>query len=180
MGKFARISRIISGLLMIILGIVMAVIPEDGYVYVIIILSVSVVALGIKQLVYYFTMARFMVGGKEMLFIGIIALDFGMLTLSFSTVPKIFLVMYLIVVRAFSGVIDIMRGTEERSFDSPHWKITVSYGVVNLAVALLALISGLFIRSTRFLVYIYSVGLIYSGISRVVSAFRKTAVIYIQ
>ena len=57
------------------------------------------------------------------------------------------------------------------------WRLRLLHGVVDLLQALLCLI---FIGSVQLAVYIYVAGLIYSAIFRIITAFRRTAIVYIQ
>ena len=82
MTKLQRISNILTGLVLILISILIFVIPESGYPFAVTIIGLTLTATGLRLLIYYLTMARHMVGGKLMLFIGIIALDAGMLSLS--------------------------------------------------------------------------------------------------
>ena len=131
---------------------------------------------GIRSLVYYFTMARHMVGGKYSLYLGVIALDFGMFTLAMSDIPRLYIAIYLMFCHAFSGVIDIMRGLEARSYEGS-WKLTTTHGLVSVFIAIACCV---FIRSNMILVYIYAAGLMYSSCIRIITAFRRSAIVYIQ
>jgi hypothetical protein len=51
---------------------------------------------------------------------------------------------------------------------------------VNLAIAISAVVAVLFLHSTTDLVYIYAGCLFYSACVQIASAFRKTAIVYIQ
>ena len=100
-----RIKIVLSGIVMILGGILLFLAPISGYRIVILVLSVSFILTGIRQLVYYGTMARFMVGGRSILYRGIIILDVGLFTASLSDIPRMYVVIYLAVMNAFSGLI---------------------------------------------------------------------------
>ena len=53
-------------------------------------------------------------------------------------------------------------------------------GAGNLVIAVLAVIAGLFIPGTQDLVYLYAGCLFCSACAQIASAFRKTAIVYIQ
>lgn len=53
-------------------------------------------------------------------------------------------------------------------------------GLVDIGFAAAALVFGLVLGSMRQLTWIYASGLLYGGLLRIVSAFRKTAIVYIQ
>lgn len=179
MTNLQRVKEVFAGLCMIIGGLFITLIPEDGYVMVAFILGVSLFFRGLRYLVYYFGMARHMVGGRAMLYMGVILLDAGLFSLTLTNIPPMYIILYLLVYHAFSGVVDIMRAREARRYDGP-WKVNMSYGVLNILVALLALVGGFSSQSVEAVVYIYGPGLIYSAIVRIVRAFRKGAIVYIQ
>ena len=178
MGKIQRVRNVAEGILLLVMSIVIMILPaEIGFQLAAIVLSVSLFLRGVGMLVYYFTMARNMVGGKLLLYVGIIILDFGMFTITLTDVPHIYLMLYLLATHGFGGVIDILRTLEAKRLESPSWKLNMSQGIVNLAVAVLCIF---FLNMTKVLVYLYCAGLIYSAIVRIISAFRKTAIVYIQ
>lgn len=179
MSKFGRIKNVIIGILMLIGAVLLFVLPNDGYFIVSLILCVTLIAHGIKTLIYYFTMARHMVGGVSILFVGIIILQIGLFTLSLSNIPRFFVMMYLIGIYSFEGVIDILRALEEKKLDSPYWKFKLGTGVINILVGVFALVCGVILKSTTLMVYIYGVGVVYSAVMRIISAFRKYSVVYI-
>ena len=176
MTKFKRVTEIVTSLFMVLFGILLIVSPEDSSVLVISILSLTFAAIGLRNLVYYFTMARFMVNGRLILFKGVILLDFGLVSASLIDMPGIYLILYLVAIHAFSGVIEILRAMEARRFGAS-WKLKFSHGVVDI---LLALCCVVFIRMTNMAIYIYAVGLVYSALIRIINAFRRTALVYIQ
>ena len=96
---------------------------------------------------------------------------------SLSTVPKMYIFLYLIFVHAFSGVVEILRAMEAKSTVEGPWKLKFIHGLINLAMAMTCLI---FIRNQNVSIMIYSIGLIYSAIVRIITAFRRTSFILIQ
>ena len=52
-------------------------------------------------------------------------------------------------------------------------------GIVNIGSAAAALVFGLLLGNMRDLTWIYAAGLIYSALENLISAFRKTAIVYI-
>ena len=107
-------------------------------------------------------------------------LDLGVFILTTVDDPKLFIVVYLLGVHAFSGVMGVMRALEARRYASPSWKWSLIGGLANLAVAVLAVIAGLFLRSTADLSYLYAACLLYSACVQLAAAFRRTAIVYIQ
>lgn len=150
---------------------------DEAYLFVITVLTLGLAIKGIKDIIFYFTMARHMVGGKMILFQGVIVLDFALITGSLSDVPKIYILLYLIVIHAFSGVVEILRAMEARRTVSGPWKMKFSHGVINF---LLAFSGFLFIRQTHTALIIYSIGLLYSAFIRIANTFRRTTFILIK
>ena len=179
MSKFQRILNIVSGLFFLGCGMLMLISPNKGYYFVALILSLSLILWGIRLLVYYVTMARYMVGGKFILFFGLIILDCGLFTVTLASVPPMYVVLYLLVVHAFGGLVDILRGNEARRLEAPKWQRSIAFGAINIIIALVALGCGILRNSPDVVVVIYGLGMIYSAFGRIISAFRRTEIIYI-
>lgn len=171
-----RIKNILIGVMMLLVSLVMFLDPEDGIYLAALFITFSLIFLGLRSLFFYFTMARHMVGGRSMLYIGIIMLDLGVLFTTLSDVPKLYIVLYLLFIHAFAGAVGILRSLEARRLGSA-WRLNMTSGVVNVVMAVLCVV---FLRSVRIIVFIYGIGLIYTACIRIVTAFRRTAVVYIQ
>ena len=175
---FQRIRNIIVGLIMVVVALIFIVAPSDeAYVFVIAVLSTGLLIKGLRDIIFYFTMARHMVGGKMILIQGVIVLDFALLTGSMSDVPKIYILLYLVVLHAFSGVVEVLRAMEARRIVSGPWKMKFTHGVVDF---LLALSCFIYIRQTHTALIIYSIGLLYSAVMRIANALRRTTFILIR
>ena len=178
MSGFQRIRGVLIGLVMLFAAFAFIAYPsEDVYITIVTILALGLAIAGIKDIIFYFRMARHMIGGKMILIQGAIIFDFAILTGAMANVPKIYILLYLIGIHAFSGVVEILRAMEAKNSVDGSWKMKFGHGLVNLALAALCLI---FIRHSNTAIMIYSVGLIYSGIMRILNAFRRTSFILIQ
>ena len=177
MTKFTRIKEIIFGIVTIACALLTMVAPSDGYDVIILILAVWLMIRGIRTLVYYFSMARFMVGGRSQLYSGVILLDFGILTATLTDVPHYYVLLYLIMMHAFSGLIEVLRALEAKRYGAPSWRLKLSHGILNLLVTVASLI---FMKYLATAVIVYGIGLIYSSVMRIISACRKTKLVYIQ
>ncbi len=178
MTLFQRIWGFIVGIIMIVLAISFMVWRnDDSYLTVMLLLTLGLAIQGLKDIIFYFTMARHMAGGKLILVQGVIILDFALLTGSLSDVPKIYILLYLIAIHAFSGMIEILRAMEARRSVSGPWKLKFCHGIINMILALSCFI---FIRQTNTALIIYSIGLLYSGLMRIGSVFRKTTFVMIN
>ena len=136
MTNLQRLRSILAGLFMIIGGLLMINDPEDGYVVITFIMGVTLLIRGIQNIVYYFTFARHMGGGRTMRAIGIVLLDLGAFTLTLTDVPKIYVILYLLVLHLFTGVIDVMHALETKRQGSQHWRLNLAVGVANILVAI--------------------------------------------
>ena len=172
-----RIKNVLIGVLIILGAVILIAFPEEGIIITASILSLSLFVYGIKTLIYYITMTRHMVGGRIMLYLAVVVLDLGMFTMMLTNIPKMYIALYLVVVYAFSGAIDIMRALEAKKYQAPSWRLSLTSGIISVVIAILCIV---FIGSTNMIVYLYSAGLIYSAIVRIITAFRKTAIVYIQ
>ena len=172
-----RIKNVLIGILIILGAVILIAFPEEGIIITASILSLSLFIYGIKTLIYYITMTRHMVGGRIMLYLAVVVLDLGMFTMMLTNIPKMYIALYLVVVYAFSGAIDILRALEAKKYQAPSWRFSLISGIISVVIAILCIV---FIGSTNMIVYLYSAGLIYSAIARIVTAFRKTAIVYIQ
>ena len=177
MSSGQRIKNILIGIAIILGALILIAFPEEGMIITASILSLSLFIYGIKTLIYYVTMARHMVGGRIMLYLAVVVLDLGMFTMMLTNIPKIYIVLYLVVVYAFAGVVSILRALEAKRYQAPMWKLSLISGIINVVIAILCII---FMRSTNMIVYLYCAGLIYSAIVRIVTAFRETSIVYIQ
>ena len=177
MTKWQRIKSVLSGLVMIPTAALLSYFPEYGLVFIVLIIGVSAAVRGIGKLVYYFSMARYMVGGKNLLFQGIIYLDFGIFTIGFADIPARYIMIFLLIGYVFYGLIDIMRAMEIRRRSTNGWRFKFALGLGNLALAIICIAQ---MNSTRMTVYIYSLGMLFSAVGKIITAFRKSALIYVQ
>ena len=177
MTKRHRINETVKGLILIALALVMIKSPKEGYPIIIFLFALYFSLKGIGTIIYYRTMARHMVGGRTSLYTGVIMLDLGILTFTLTEVPHYYILIYLIAIHAFSGAVEVLRASEEKRFGAGSWKLKLSHGVVNIVMAIVCII---FIRQMSVAVVIYGIGLIYSSVLRILSAFRRTKMVYIQ
>ena len=178
MTGFQRIRKILIGICMFVVAIVLIIDhSDDAYMAIITILSLGLAITAIKDILFYFTMARHMVGGKMILIQGVVILDFAMITGSLADVPKIYILLYLIAVHAFSGVVEVLRAMEARKTVEGPWKMKFTHGIVDFLLAIACLV---FIRNSNTALMIYCIGLMYSAVMRILSAFRKTAFVMIE
>ena len=172
-----RIHNLMLGLLQIALAVLLVTEPELGYPVIILILSLTLIGTGLHDALYYVSMAKNMVGGKTILYQGVILFDLGLFTLSISDVPRIYVILYVLAIHAVGGGIDVMRSMEAKRLESGAWRFNLAIGIANILMAVTCLFG---LQSERILIWTYGSGLAYSGALRFASAFRRTAIAYIQ
>jgi uncharacterized membrane protein HdeD (DUF308 family) len=163
--------------MMLAAGVLVICRPATGIRLIMLIIIVTMILKGLGSLSFYFTMARHMVGGKLQLYKGIILLDIGMFFMTLDDVPIIYLMLYLLVANLISGVIEILGAREARQMEAGSWKMKTAIGAADV---LFGLASIFCLGRPNLLVYIYATGLAYSAVLRIVSALRRSAIVYIQ
>ena len=73
-----------------------------------------------------------------------------------------------------------MGALDARKMESPQWKIKLLTGAGDLLIVALCIFFGLVKGSVESVVYIFAAGLLYSGLMRIITAFRRSAIVYIQ
>lgn len=177
MGSAKRVSYFFVGLIMMLCGLILFMELEDGYQDVLLILEVMLLLHGIRKLVFYFTMARHMVGGINIFYQGILTFDAGLFALNLHDVPRIYAMLYLIAYMLVTGVIDAVRTNEIRKQGSRQWKYQMLTGMIKILISIICIFH---LNSAEIIAIIYGVGLFSSAISHIVTAFRRTAIVYVQ
>lgn len=177
MERTKRIGNIAFGICMLIASLIMIFDMEDGYRIIVYFLIVSLIYRSIKCFIYFFLMARFKTGGIVILYKGLILLDAGVFALGLDNIPISYGMIYLIIVALLSGVIDVLQADQSRRMESGQWRFQFAYGASKVVIALLCFF---YLNSLRWLTYVYCAGLIVSGVTRISTALRKTAVVYIE
>ena len=176
MSKLRRAGNIILSLLMIVCSILLFLDSEDAPMVVAVALGIVLLISGLRKLMYYFMMARHMVGGLLILFIAIITVDIGGFAILLTDEPRLSLALYIVGYNSFTAIIGIVRVVESKMIDS-HWKASLLHSIINLALAVACLV---FINSDQILIGIFCIGFLYAAFTRLVRAIRPTEIIYIQ
>ncbi len=177
MTKLQRLNSFMTGVLMLAFCGLLIYDPKNNLVFMTFVISIVLIVEALMMLWYYFTMAKLMVGGKKILYQGVVFLDLALFTLSLSDVPLIYIILYLIAINAVAGTIDMALAVNAHQAGAPSWKLRFSAGFIELFMALLCLAN---LHSVRIVVFVYVASLSYTAIVKIVSAFRKTEVVYIQ
>ncbi len=172
-----RIFKIITGLVMIAFAILLILLPDIAFMTIVGVLALTLVIYALKSIIFYFSMGRHMVGGTRLLIRGVIMLDLGLFAYSLYDVPRIYIVLYLLAIHLFAGVVDALGALDAKKLEAGSWKLKMATGVINIIVGILCLV---FIRSVTMLDYVYCSGLIITALSSIISAFKRTAVLYVS
>lgn len=180
MTKIQRLKTLIIGFITLVFGVLLFEYPDRGLEAISMVTSISLTVMGINKLIFYFRMARHMVGGINSLIIGLILTDLGIYAITLKNLPPSYITIYLLAIHGFTGVIDIKGATDAIINGGGSWRIRFFTGIINLAMAVTAFIYGMVYHDLRTVVFIYATGICYTGIMRMLDAFRRTAVAYIQ
>ena len=170
------ISRVFLGVGQLLMALILFIFDTDAFPLIVGIYSFLMIAHGIYLLIYFLGMASNMVGGKNILYRAILFIDLGIFTGSLASVPSFYVLLYLAGTLAFSGAIDILRANEARKMGGS-WRTKIAQGIASVLTAVICVI---FMRSSSRVVDVYAVGLGYSAVLGIISAFRPVPAITIQ
>ena len=175
MGIPKRIFHILMAIVMIILALVLILLGEAGTEIIALIQGLAMLFSGLGSLIAYFTKFRYVIGGRNRLYIGILSLDFGLLLISSFAGSKYVILLYLLGIRLFTGGISLARALEARKNKSP-WVIHLISAIVNLGTVILGLI---YFSDPEVVVDIYCLGLLISAVEHFYNAFRRSTAVSI-
>ncbi len=175
MTKFTRFKNLIIALIMIAFAAILLSQPKYGPLLIVLVTGIGMILSGVHSLVFYCTMAVHMVGGKKTFYRSILTMDLGVFLLVCYNASEQLILLYLMGITAVSGGIDLIRALEFKKEGAP-WKHRLISGLISIGIMVAGMI---FMDNPVTMVYIFSLWLFYGAASRIVSVFRKTAVIYI-
>lgn len=180
MTRLRRVLNVISGIIVILAGVALFIIPaDDGIKFVLFFMGTAMTFRGLGILYYYLTMAKHMVGGRNVLYRGMIFLDLGILASSLIEHPMAFAVIYIALLHVFNGAVSVLRANEARKYGG-HWRLKMAYGVTHILLALAVVVIGVGMGQMQVAVWAYAAGIIYSSCLKIATAFRRTSIVYIQ
>lgn len=177
MTKWQRIKSVFGSLVALAFVPLLMVDPDIGCMAIILVLSIAAALAGLRMVIYYASMARHMVGGRIILYIGVILLDFGLFSFGVADVPRQYIMLYLMLGHLFYGLVEVLRAMEIRKRKLGSWRFKLLIGLGNLTLSILCLAQ---INSSKMTVYIYCLGVLWSALGRIVSAFRPASVVYVE
>ena len=180
MTRSMRVFDVLLGIVMFLAGFAFFFSSlEASLTVMLFLLQMGMTLRGLRRLYYYLTMARYMVGGKTVLYRAFILLDLGVLAGSLVGHPIIYAAVYLALLHAFVGTVSILRANESRTYGA-HWRLKMAYGVTNVLIAATVILAGAVFKKPVVVTYVYGAGLMYSAVLRIASAFKRTKIVYIQ
>ena len=177
MSKTRRVFTIIGAVFVILGSLVLMQVPEIAFELIAIGIACMLTLYGIKYLIYYITHAQHMVGGKWFLLIGLILFDLGAFASMLIDQARAIMIIYVAGAHFIAAVLNVIRTVGNKKDSNPSWKIDLAQGIGNFAQVVLCLV---FINHISIPVYIYCIGCIYTAILMIVSACKKTAIVYVQ
>lgn len=178
MTLFQKIKSCLAAALMMAIIFILLFLEINGPMVIMLILGISLLLSGLKDLIYFFAMARYMVDGRIILYKSILYLDLGAFTISMFDINPIYIMVYLLILCVFYGFLSIMRAREiKRLGSSTSWIFKLSEGIVYIVVAVLGLI---FIRNQNVAIIIYCAALFFSAVNKIIVAFKPQPVFLTQ
>lgn len=174
MTRVQRIENFIVAIFLLFLAVIILFSSEKGYFLVFGLISFSWFIQSVRLLTYYFTMARFMVGGQRILLKGVLLFDLSIITSSFSDIPRIYVMLYLVGGMIFAYIVEVLRALDKKRCGAHAWKIKMVTAVAGIVLAIICLCNY---ESPRLAGEIYAVELIYAAIVRIYNSVRRTKIV---
>ena len=130
---------------------------------------------GIRFIVFYFTMARFMTGGRGMLYRGILYTDLALYTLSLNSVPVNYIMTYVTAILIIAGAINLFQAFDILKLGG-FWQFKLVQGIVTIGLAFYGFTH---LHQPMVLSGICAIALIYDAIMQVIAVFTPTQIITI-
>ena len=97
MSRIGRILNVIAALFMIAVAVLMFYLDAiHGLRLVLLVIQAGMTLRGLRAIVYYLSMARHMVGGKNVLFRGMVFLDLGVFAGMIFAHPAVYIIIYIL------------------------------------------------------------------------------------
>ena len=177
MTRTKRIFTIIGAFFAIQGSLILMLAPEYALQIIAAGVGFTLACYGLKYLVYYLTHAQHMVGGKWFLLIGLFMLDAGIFAGTIYDKATVITILYIAGAHLIGAGLNIVRAVGNRKDNNRGWKTDMAQGIGNIILVVLCII---FMHDVIIPVYIYCVSAIYTAILMLISAFKKTAIVYVQ
>ena len=177
MSKIRRVLTILASLIAIEGSVAIMMMPEIAYKVLALGIGMTLVYYGVRYIIYYITNAQHMVGGKWFMLIGIIMFDMGAFATAIFDRAQVITMIYIIATHFVVTVLGAVRTVGDRKDNNPRWKISLAQCIAGFIQVTLSLI---FINHSMIPLYLYCIYAIYTSILMIISAFKKTAIVYVQ
>lgn len=177
MDKIRRFMTFFGSLIVVAIGAIIVFTPSElGYIIVALIIGLIITYRGVKTLIFYFSSARHMVGGGRIFVNSIILIDFGSMAIALMLQSSTLAMIYIIALFMLLGVIDILRSLEIKKNGSKKWIWKFIKGLLIIGVGVVCIIN---IESKDVMLLVLGIAWMVEGITGIISAFNKSAVVYI-
>ena len=176
MTKWGRIKMILSSLLMIFSAFLLIISQEDAFDVIAALLSIYLIAYAIREFHYFFTLARFMVGGKYLFYRAILALDFGIFAVTMTRMPSEIILFFLCASFIFTGVIDILKSMDSKKMGGS-WRLRFAKGALTILFSALCMV---FLRTPDTAISLLVFNLLYNAVIRIITALKPANIMAIQ
>ena len=177
MNKAKRVWNIVSAIIMIHAAVILMVIPNVAFGLIAMFVGVMLTFYGLKYLLYYFTHACHMVGGKWLLLVGLILFDLGVFSSLLYDQAQAIMIIYVATGHVVAAILNMVRAVGNKKDGNPGWMIDFAQCIGNIIQVALCLI---FIHLIVIPVFIYCSGVIYSAVLRIIQACKRTEIVYVQ
>ena len=177
MSKGRRFVTILTAILIIQGALVLMLVPDIAVELIAMGVGIMLTYYGVRFLLYYLTHARHMVGGKWFLLIGMLLFDAGVFATAIYDEAAGIALLYIIGAHVVMTGLRFVRAAGNKKDSNPGWKIDFAQGIGHALQVILCLV---FINYVEVPVFIYCIGSIYTAILMIVSACKKTAIVYVQ
>ena len=172
-----KIIQLGIGVAILLGAIFLILIPDESVEVLAGLLAIMLFIAGIQYMVLYFTMARHMVGGRNIFYTGLIILDLSFIGGSILTKDQQYMLLYFVGMQAFYGVIQLLRAFENKRYENAAWRMKCFNAVISLLIAVTCLF---FIKSTDTMIIIYGIGMVHTALTRILSALKREEPAVIQ
>ena len=177
MSKTRRILTVFFSLVAIYGSLMLMFFPDIAFDALAFGVGITLVYYGVRYLLYYLTHAQHMVGGKWFLLIGLIMFDMGVFAVAVYDKAQMITLIYVISAHFIAAVLGLIRTIGDKKDNNPSWKLHLAQSIAGFIQVILCVI---FIRSVMIPVCLYCIYTIYTSVLMIISAFRKTAIVYVQ
>lgn len=176
MSKLGRVGNVLFGLLLIAIAAVMvfALSTQDALMAMVTLLAITLALYGLRTLWLYISLARHMVGGKALLYVGVLAIDAAAVVMVIMA-NQFLAGIYLSITYFLLGAVNAMHVMDDKQYGTP-WRGHMVQAVIYLLLGIACLVLN---SSADLLVTVYCIGLVYNAVMRIYNALRPQAVAYI-